>query len=256
MDGNKIRRPRSDGRCVHCRRHLDDETGTTKDHVFPDSWYPDSTPSTVQRWTVPACLRCNNELGLTEKEVFVRLGLCVNPQKVAATGVSKKIILSFGIGAVGIDEEEKRIRAALKQEVLASARRYTDEERPHILPGIGPYPEGPSDQQMVIDIPADKLYEVAKKIVRGSEYWFSKGRIIEHPYEIQIFFAHDPDVPDVVTMFSAFSAFHFGPGFRVRRGVANEDPLSAIYEVLVWDTLKFYASVLAPDEPPGVAQKP
>src|SRR5712664_1013637 len=107
----KIKRPKSDGRCVHCGKNPEK---LTKDHVFPDSWYPESTPRTVQHWTVPACLPCNGELGLVEKEVFVRLGLCVNPQKVAATGISKRVIRSLGIGAEGLDEDEKRIRSALK----------------------------------------------------------------------------------------------------------------------------------------------
>src|ERR1700694_4986341 len=136
-NSNTIRRPKSDGRCVHCREfHAD----MTKDHVFPDSWYPESTPKTVQRWTVPSCGRCNRELGHVEKEVFVRLGLCVNPQKVAATGISKRVIRSLGIGAEDIDEDEKRIRAALKDEVLRGAKPFAEEVRPHILPGIGPHP--------------------------------------------------------------------------------------------------------------------
>lgn len=97
---------------------------------------------------------------------------------------------------------------------------------------------------------ADKLYEVAKKIVRGCEYWFGEGRFIEPPYELQVFFAHESDVPDVVRMFSGFNAIHFGPGFRVRRGAVREDSLSAIYEVVVWDSLTFYATILTSDEPP------
>ena len=132
----KIKRPKSDGRCVHCGKNPEK---LTKDHVFPDSWYPESTPGTVQHWTVPACLPCNGELGLVEKEVFVRLGLCVNPQKVAATGISKRVIRSLGIRAEGLDEDEKRIRAALKDEVLRGAKPFAEEDRPHILPGTGPH---------------------------------------------------------------------------------------------------------------------
>jgi hypothetical protein len=240
-----IKRPRSDGRCVHCGKTHEK---LTKDHVFPDSWYPQSTPGTVQRWTVPSCLPCNRDLGLVEKEVFVRLGLCVNPKKVAATGISKRVILSLGIGAEGLDDDEKRIRAALKREVLRSAKRFVEEDRPHILPGIGPHPEAPPEQQIQIDIPSDKLYQVAQKIVRGCEYWFSNGRIVDPPYAIDIYFAHQADVPDVVRMFSAFDAFHLGPGFRVRRGAAHDEPLTAIYEVVIWKSLTFYATILAPEQ--------
>jgi hypothetical protein len=241
VNNTTIKRPKSDGRCVHCR---ETPVKLRKDHVFPDSWYPESTPGTVQRWTVPTCSRCNCQLGLVEKEVFVRLGLCVNPEKVAATGISKRVIRSLGIGAEGLDEDEKRIRTALKDEVLRGAKPFAEEARPHILPGIGPHPEAPAEQQIQINIQADKLYEVAQKIVRGCEYWFSNGRIVDAPYEIDIFFAHEADVPDVVRMFSAFGRFHFGPGFRVRRGAVHEDPLSAIYEVVIWDSLTFYATIV------------
>jgi hypothetical protein len=255
MMSSSVKRPRSDGRCVHCRG-----VASTKDHVFPDSWYPESTPGNVQRWTVPCCEKCNRDLGLIEKEVFVRLGLCINPEKVAATGISKRVIRSFGIGAQDLDEDEARIRAALKKEVLKSAKPYSDEANPHLLPGIGPHPEAPAEQQFQIDIPADKLYEVARKIIRGCEYWFSNGRIVELPYQIEIFFAHQAHVPDVVRMFSQFDSFHFGPGFRVRRGAAQDEPLSAIYEVVIWDTLIFYATILGPGPAPaavdGIAPQP
>jgi hypothetical protein len=243
---SSIKRPKSDGRCVHCRG-----VASTKDHVFTDSWYPESTPETVQRWTVPSCVPCNRDLGLMEKEVFVRLGLCVDPRKVAATGISERVIRSLGIGADGLDEDEARIRAALKKEVMQGAKPYSDEAKPHLLPGIGPHPEAPAEQQIQINIPADKLYEVARKIIRGCEYWFSNGRIVEPPYKIDVFFAHQADVPDVIRIFSAFDSFHFGPGFRVRRGVAHDEPPSAIYEVVIWDSITFYATLLPPFPAPA-----
>jgi hypothetical protein len=240
----KLKRPRNYGRCVHYR-----EGATTKDHVFPDSWYPESTPKTVQRWTVPSRRRCNGDLGEAEKKVFVRLALCVNPLKLAATGLSKKAIRSMGIGAKDIDEVEKRKRGALRNEVLKDARPFSEEARPHVLPGLGPHPGAPTGQQIQINISANRLYQVAKKVVRGCEYWFAGGRIVEVPYEIEIFFADQANVPDIVRAFNNFSAHHFGPGFRVRRGAAREDPWSAIYEVAIWDTLTFYATILAPEGP-------
>jgi hypothetical protein len=47
-------------------------------------------------------------------------------------------------------------------------------------------------------------------------------------------------------MFSAFGPFHFGPGFRVTRGATQQDPLSVICEVVIWDALTFYATILPP----------
>ena len=105
------KRPKGDGRCIHCRTPL---TNPTKDHVFPSSWYPDSTPANVQRWTAPSCKPCNKKFGVMEEDLLIRLSLCVDPRKQAALGVSKNALRAFGIGVSGLSEKERRIREAKK----------------------------------------------------------------------------------------------------------------------------------------------
>ncbi len=106
-----IRRPKSDGRCIHCRGTL---TEATKDHVFPSSWYPDTTPGEVQRWTAPSCERCNAHFGRLEKELLVFLACCINPQKAAARGLYQRVRRTMGIGVEGLTDEEKGYRDARK----------------------------------------------------------------------------------------------------------------------------------------------
>ena len=53
-------------------------TEATKDHVFPSSWYPDTTADDVQRWTA-----CNGHFGELEKKLLVFLAYCINPTKPA-----------------------------------------------------------------------------------------------------------------------------------------------------------------------------
>jgi hypothetical protein len=144
-----LKRPKSDGRCIHCREVL---IKRTKDHVFPSSWYPDSTPPTVQRWTAPSCERCNGEFGEMEKELFVRLALCVDPRKPAAQGLSERAVRSFGVDVQGISEEERRHREALRDKIRGEMKPYTPDIEPHILPGLGPHPELPAGEQIRIDI--------------------------------------------------------------------------------------------------------
>ena len=48
--------------------------------------------------------------------------------------------------------------------------------------------------------------------------------------------------------FAALAAFalgpvHLGPGLRIRRGGAHDDSLTALYELVMWDTLTVYAKV-------------
>ena len=89
----RIRRPKSDGRCIHCREPL---VKPTKDHVFPSSWYPDTTPSGLERWTVPSCARCNGESGRLEKDLLVFFACCIDPTKPATRGLYQRVRRTIG----------------------------------------------------------------------------------------------------------------------------------------------------------------
>jgi hypothetical protein len=241
-----VKRPKSDGRCIYCRERM---VKSTKDHVFPDSWYPTSTSPKVQRWTVPSCERCNHEFGEMEKELFVRLALCVDPRKIGATGLSKRAVRSFGVDAPGISTKERRHREVLRDRILDGIRPYSGEAQDHALPGLGSHPGFAPEQLPQIEIPAEMVHAVAKKIVRGVEYWLANGRIVEPPYELDIHFARETP-PDVLKAFAPSNPVYLGPGFRVRRVNAGDDSGTVMYEVIVWESLTFYALILPPETLP------
>jgi hypothetical protein len=244
-----IRRPKSDGRCIHCREEL---TTVTKDHVFPSCWYPDTTPAQVQRWTAPSCKSCNEHFGELEKELLVYLVYCIDPRKPAAQGLYERARRTLGIGVEDLSDEEKQHRDMMRRKLMNEAQPYSAEIEPHILPGLGPHPEAPANSQMQVRIKAESINEVVKKIVRGCEYWLAGGRIIEPPYEINVFYptSTPADVNNLMAAF-AFGPVHLGPGLKIRRGAAHDDPLSVIYELVIWDTLTVYASIL-----PHAAEEP
>jgi len=228
-------------RCVHCGEGLAEET---RDHVFPASWYPLTTPSEVERWTVPSCRKCNCTLGKKEKELFIRLAMCVDPRKAEAAGLSAKAMRSMGIGAEGLSVKERWHRRALKLKVMASMWRY--EPGTPTFPGFGLHRGFPTDEQIAINIPSNLLQEVAKKIVRGCEYRLA-SRVIEEPYVVKVYFVHSENVPElVVRAFQTAGAqtTQLGPGFRVTRVTAHDEPNSAIYKIIIWKTLVIYASIL------------
>jgi hypothetical protein len=214
----------------------------TKDHVFPDSWYPTSTPVKVQRWTAPSCRSCNEHFGEMEKELFVRLALCVDPQKVGAMGLSKRAVRSFGVEAGGISSEERQHREALRDKILREIKPYTSAAQPHTLPGLGAHPGFPIDEMLQIEIPADKLQEVARKIVRGCEYWLANGRIIDPPYQVEIFFVNETP-NDVLRVLASSGVNYLGPGCRIRRAGAVDGSGVAMYEIMVWTAWQFYAVI-------------
>jgi hypothetical protein len=229
------------GRCVHCLRVTD---SITADHVFPSSWYPDTTPATVQRWTVPCCFECNRELGKLERDLLVRLVLCVNPKSEAASGLASKALRSLGIDASRLSEREKIHRCGFRDKIRSELMPQADlVGKPGRIPGLGP-PEG-SESQWSIPIPWAGLAIVAEKIVRGCEYKL-KDRLVEPPYGMRIFVSPSDVVPEPYA--SASQVFEFGPGCNVRRLFAREDPNVVLYWISVWNTLNFNIKIDLEDE--------
>ena len=237
---DKKLRPRA--RCVHCLAELDSET---KDHVFPTSWYPDSTPADVQRWTVPSCAVCNGALGKLEKELFVRLALCVDPRKAEASGMSKKALRSLGIGvADDLDEKEKKHREALLRKVFAEVKPLRDQKLP-LLPGVGLHDGFPAGDQLTIVFPTGPLEPVSQKIVRGCEFKLNSEAYVEPPLTVKTYFIHDKGAEDLTAFLDKLPATRVGPGFLVARGQAppEEGVHMVLYRIVIWGTWKIYASI-------------
>ena len=229
-------------------------TKPTKDHVFPGSWYPDSTPQQVQRWTVPSCQPSNNKFGAMEESLFVRFVMCVDPRKQAASGVWNKARRMLGIGVTGLSESEKRIRKALREEIHRNAKLYDKSDEPHVIPGLGPHAEFPNAPQIRIEISAHDMHEVAKKILRGCEFWLAGGRIIEPPHELEVFMP--TEMPQELEAHLKFGPDQLGPGCRIRRAVPVDEPGTAIYEIVIWDTWKIVFSILPPASPESTISAP
>jgi len=238
----KAKRPKNKGRCIHCRTAL---TRPTRDHVFPASWYPDSTPPNIERWTAPSCADCNQKFGAMEEMLLVRFALCVDPRKQATSGVWNKARRTLGIGVNDLSQSEKRIRTALKDEILRNMKPYDGRAEPHVIPGFGPYTEFPMAPQIQIEIPATAVHEVAKKILRGCEFWLAHGRIVDPPYELDVYMVEE--TPEEISRHLRSGPDYLGPGCRIRRAAPVDDPMSAIYEILIWDSWKVFFSILAPE---------
>jgi hypothetical protein len=180
-----------------------------------------------------------------EEKLLVTLALCIDPRKQAASGVSKNAIRAFGVGVTGLSEKEQRIRGALKAELLRNLKPYDKSADPYIIPGLGTHAGFPVEQQAQIEIPADAVHSVAKKILRGCEYWLANGRIVEPPYELEVFIPRE--TPEELSRHLALGPDYLGPGCRIRRAVLVDDRNAAIYEILIWDTLKLFFAILPPE---------
>lgn len=178
----------------------------------------------------------------------MRIVMCIDPRKPGAAGLWRRARQWIGIGVTGLTDDEKRHCQALRDKILADSTPLSGDDLGHLLPGLGPHPEAPPGLQRTISISPDMLAAVAKKIVRGCEYWLANGRIIEQSYDIDVLYVGPENLPaSVAQLVAVFGLAHLGPGLRIRRGAAHDDQGAALYEIVVWDSLSFYAAILPPE---------
>ncbi len=226
-------------RCVLCLKYC---SNITKEHVFPSSWYTDSTPGWVQRWTVPTCKSCNGKFGKMEQRLLMRLGLCTDPNKAEASGIAKKALRSFGGGIDNLSSKEAKIRKKLFQEVLRDLKPYNKDLK--VFPGFGLYSGFPLETQLTIPIPLE-LIPVLEKIFRGAEYKLENQRYIEHSYKLKVYHVHE-EPREVANLFEKFGKkTYLGPGFRIERAsVQDKHVKTVLYKATTWGVLISYASIM------------
>ncbi len=216
------------GKCVHCLRVGDE---VTYDHGFPSSWYPDSTPSTVQRWTAPSCRKCNHELGRLEKDMLVRIVLCIDPRKEAVSGLAARVLRSLGLHVGGLSEDEKAYRDRLGARLRAELLPRPEVAAETVIPGLGPYENSP----WMVPIPWASLSIITEKIARVCEHKIN-GRFVESPYGVRTSVDSAGGVlPEPLRSFA--TVFDFGPGLKVTRLSPIENPLMVRYWISIWDAL-------------------
>jgi hypothetical protein len=221
-------------RCIHC---LGFTETPEKDHVFPDSWYPTSTPPTIQRWTAPSCPDCNRSFGQLEHDLLIRLVPSLDTSSDAARGLDERVYRSLGID-VEDSNKDKVIRERVRAKLRAEFFPYEEiRGLPGQIPGLGPPPDQPPGP--AVFIPWAGLSMMAEKIARGCEYRHRNSkRYVEHPYGVLPLISNTDELSnDPMLRFTKL--LDFGPGCQVRRGFASEDPAVVRYFITIWDRLHF-----------------
>lgn len=232
------------GKCVHC---LEENVPRNWDHVFPRSWYPESTPPNTSKWIIPTCYKCNKEYGVLEQDLLIRLACCIDPGSAAASGIYKKALNSMD-AARASNEVDARSRIAQRNKLLNGLLHGDEIPQDGIYPGLGERWERPKEAQVALTIPKVSLHRLAEKIVRGIIFLEDK-KYIEPPYEIGFYALTDHGVAQIREILNQYGAeYARGPGIRITRVVAQEDGLSSIFEIEIWGALKMYASVMVPEK--------
>ncbi len=222
-------------KCVHCRTEL---TDITVDHVFPDRWFPDSTPLNIQRWTVPSCKKCNSDFGALEERLRAYIIPSIEEGKKEISGLREKVYRSFGIDLKdNLETEELDKRRNLAKKTYNQLKPVSSVAT--FYPGFGPTERYSLEKQHAIEIPDDLLTKIFEKIVRGAEYVLNEKRIVEPPFEVSVFIGEDILKFEVLKI-DFNKTENLGPGFRIQRLAGNE---SVLYKIVIWGRLVGYGSI-------------
>ena len=236
-------RPPKPGKCVHCLRT---PVCRNWDHVFPESWYPETTPANLAKWKIPSCVRCNRELGAVESEFFVRIALCLDPNAPAFKGLSEKALRAMS-PKYASTAADKRARESLGRRITSGLLQGEQIPDEGIFPALGERWGRPRGSGITLVIPAESFRRITEKIVRGLTY-LDQRQFIEPPHKIDFFALDEEGAKSIREVLNrAGSTLAREPGIVVRRATALEDGISAFYEIEFWQQFKTYATVLADD---------
>ncbi len=223
-------------KCIHCLNYFEE---LTEDHIPPYSWYPNSTPLNLEKWTVPSCEACNKKLGAIEEELFDRLSVCLDENDPAAFGLAMQ------------PKKQKHAGRYMKflNDTLTSYAPYLYNEGINNVLKRGTPKEGVRTKYMV-RIPGEKLYAINEKIIRGLEF-ILRGRLIESNKGMMILTPHanNKEHEEWITKWDKDLLIpyeenvHRGPGFTIRYATNPRDDDWIVYNFLLWNHLEVWALV-------------
>jgi hypothetical protein len=225
------------GKCVHCLR---DPVPRTWDHVFPKSWYPDTTLENIAKWQIPACLPCNQEYGGIEQDLLLRVGLCIDPHAFESGGIVPKVLRSLD-PRYAKNEKDRRAREAKRSEILRQLLKRSDIPQTAVFPNFEEKWGRPPERQEGVPIPARSMHQLFEKIVRGI-FYLEDRKFIEPPYSVDLYPLRNEHSTVFTSLLDRFGQVYARePGIVVRRAVAQEDGISSVFEIEIWRCFKMYA---------------
>jgi hypothetical protein len=212
------------------------------DHVFPESWYPDSTPLDLEKWQIPSCIPCNSEYGKLEQDFLIKVGLCLDPHDPASASIVQKALRSVKPTAARNPRDAKH-RLGKGRRILAEALEGDQIPDHGVFPGLGDRWAETPGERTAIRIPAHSFERITEKIVRGI-FFVEDGIFIEPPYTIDFHALPEDGIgPWREALDRWAKVYSREPGIIVRRAVAHEDGISSLFEITFWKQFKTYATV-------------
>ena len=226
-------------RCAHCLR---DYEKLTFDHVFPKSWYPETTTENIEKWKMPSCRECNSRMGKIENDLLLKFGMCMPPFAHPSLGVAQKAMRSIDPRSAR-DHNDAKHRKKRREKFLKETIDPKTVPLSSIFPGFGFHTGQDPANEIAITVAKADLEAIAKKIIRGIT-WAIDKKYIEPDYEIKIFFVRDPKRSSFYEpLVKSGKIYSRGPGLMVVQAVAPEDSMSSLYYLEIWQQVFMYGSV-------------
>jgi hypothetical protein len=226
--------PREGVLCAYCG----EREGREGEHVFPRSWYPESTLTTVQYLKVPGCHECNQRWMQIEDEFRTEFLMVISPLPSEAKGLHDKFTRSINPSFADA-EREKRSRTAKAMRILKSMK------------WVSPVPGGPqatvrTESGLIIraspvrSIEKRVLNGMGEKLIRGLHY-AKRAKVLPpltvHSILIRAAQGEDPDlIPILQYLWTIPPVTTLAPGLEYRQ---HDQPGLMVWDFLVWGQVRF-----------------
>jgi hypothetical protein len=227
-------------KCIHCLNEI--PVGKKeKDHLFPKSWYPDTTSDKIQRWTIPSCSACNRAYGEIEKEMLISIGMAIESSHYASMGVSQKAINSLDHSRAN-NKKDRLAREATRKKITGRLVTNVSATSVGIIPNLARGEDKTIQYDSGLFIPAEHITMLCRKFVKGVTWLANKHLIDENEYKIDSF----PILPDNIVLPRLMQGADYSrpPGLIIKRVHLNEDPDNALFLIIIWQQYLLYASCI------------
>jgi hypothetical protein len=225
-----------------------------KEHVFPDSWYPDASPP-VERPKVPSCTPCNRDYGKLEERLQRHWALCLDPDDPAVRGVPQRVWRSID-PKTGRDPRDADARANRKMRLKQSVTIVPSGE-----PGAFPALTGRPDHWRransglyvrgapALKLPVADVQAFTRKLVRGL-YVHDFGICLPRDFQIQTFVISEKAWQVERGRITQWGMERRGvpPGFEYWTYTDPRQPLDSIWYFQIWGTIRLQAATLAAEQ--------
>jgi hypothetical protein len=225
-------------RCVHCLEYVE---RITDDHLFPKSWYPDTTAKNLEKTTVPACRPCNAAHGKTEARLLKQLGLSFSHNNEATKGLPGKVLRGLDPLQAKNQRDEQHRKAARDHLAKNISIVPVDQIKNYrLLPGVNVDATALSQSHVVLgSVQGSDVKIVARKFVRGLVY-LDNETFIDDEHEISM------ETDDHLGIFSARTAnkkrWERRPGILIEYTLFPEEcKQSGTFLIKIWNHLTLYA---------------